>query len=128
VVLVSHQAAPKIVSRQAELVEALRTRFGHDRLLHVPVWVYKDQNVGKEFTQRSRSFLFAALAFVVARIFDVSRLRFFENGVVSLNLSIVPHELGARASRTTHPQAISGFSKLFSALAQASFTVQNPFL
>jgi 7-cyano-7-deazaguanine synthase in queuosine biosynthesis len=128
VVLVSHRSAPKIVSRQAELVEALQKRFGRDRLLHVPVWVYKDQNVGKEFTQRSRSFLFAALAFVVARIFGVSRLRFFENGIVSLNLPIVPHELGARASRTTHPQAISGFTRLFSALAQGSFTVQNPFL
>jgi hypothetical protein len=38
VVLVSHRSAPKIVSRQAELVEALQTRFGRDRLLHVPVW------------------------------------------------------------------------------------------
>ncbi len=128
VVLVSHRSAPKIVSRQADLVEALQKRFGRDRLLHVPIWVYKYQNVGKEFTQRSRSFLFAALAFVVARIFGVSRLRFFENGVVSLNLPIVPHELGARASRTTHPQAISGFTRLFSALAEVSFTVQNPFV
>jgi 7-cyano-7-deazaguanine synthase in queuosine biosynthesis len=128
VVLVSHRSAPKIVSRQAELVEALQTRFGRDRLLHVSVWVYKDKNVGKEFTQRSRSFLYAALAFVVARIFGLSRLRFFENGVVSLNLPIVPHELGARASRTTHPQVISGFTRLFSALAETSCTVQNPFL
>jgi 7-cyano-7-deazaguanine synthase in queuosine biosynthesis len=128
VVLVSHRSAPKIVSRQAELVEALQTRFGRDRVLHVPVWVYKDQNIGKEFTHRSRSFLYAALAFVVARIFGLSRLRFFENGIVSLNLPIVPHELGARASRTTHPQVIHGFTNLFSALAQTSFTVQNPFL
>lgn len=128
VVLVSHWSAPKIVSRQAELVKALQTRFGRDRLLHVPVWVYKDQNVGKEFSQRSRSFLFAALAFVVAQIFGLSRLRFFESEVVSLNLPIVAHELGARASRTTHPQAISGFTGLFSALARTSFTVQNPFL
>ena len=64
----------------------------------------------------------------MARIFGLSRLRFFENGVVSLNLPIVPHELGARASRTTHPRVINGFTKLFSALVQTSFTVQNPFL
>jgi hypothetical protein len=126
--LVSHRSAPKIVSRQTELVEALRARFGRDRLLHVPVWVNKAQTVGREFTQRSRSFLYAALAFVVARIFGVSQLRFFENGVVSLNLPIVSHELGARASRTTHPQVINGFTSLFSALAQTLFTVQNPFL
>jgi hypothetical protein len=128
VALVSHRSAPKIVSRQRELVEALQTRFGRHRIFYVPVWVTKVQTIGKEFTQRSRSFLFAALGFVVARIFGVSRLRFFENGIVSLNLPIVPHELGTRASRTTHPQVISGFTKLFSALVQGSFMVQNPFL
>jgi hypothetical protein len=116
------------VSRQSNLVEALRAHVGRHRLFHVPVWVNTDQAIGKEFTQRSRSFLYAALGFVVARIFGLFRIRFFENGVVSLNLPIAPHGLGSRASRTTHPQVISGFSKLFSALVQASFTVQNPFL
>jgi hypothetical protein len=128
VALVSHQSAPKIVSRQRDLVEALRAHVGRHRLFHVPVWANKDKAVGKEFTQRSRSFLYAALGFVVARMFGLTRIRFFENGVVSLNLPIVPHVLGARASRTTHPQVLSGFSKLFSALVNESFTVQNPFL
>jgi 7-cyano-7-deazaguanine synthase in queuosine biosynthesis len=128
VALVTHRSAPKIASRQVELVEALRKRFGDHRLFFVPVLINKDQAIGKEFTHRSRSFLYAALGFVVARIFGLSRLRFFENGVVSLNLPIVAHELGARASRTTHPQVISGFTKLFSELVQESFTVQNPFI
>src|SRR5258705_12995247 len=39
VALVSHRSAPKIASRQTELVEALRKRVGRHRLLHVPVWV-----------------------------------------------------------------------------------------
>jgi hypothetical protein len=128
IALVSHGSAPKIASHQSDLVEALGARFGNYQIFHVPVWVHKQQAPGKEFTQRSRSFLYAALGFVVARIFGLSRLRFFENGVVSLNLPIVPHELGARASRTTHPQVVSGFTKLFSALAGTSFTVENPFL
>jgi hypothetical protein len=128
VALVSHRSAPKIVSRQRELVDALQMRFGRQRIFYVPVWANKDRTIGNEFTQRLRSFLYAALGFVVARIFDACRLNFFENGVVSLNLPIVPHELGARASRTTHPQVLSGFTKLFTALAQVPFTVQNPFL
>jgi 7-cyano-7-deazaguanine synthase in queuosine biosynthesis len=128
VALVSHRSAPKIASRQIELVEALRQRFGRHRLLYVPVWVKKDQAVGKEFTHRSRSFLYTALGFVVSRLFGPSRVRIFENGIVSLNLPLIPHVLGARASRTTHPQVISGFSRLFSALVPESFTVQNPFL
>jgi hypothetical protein len=128
IALVSHGSAPKIESHQSNLVEAIGARFSNNRIFHVPVWVYKHETIGKEFTQRSRSFLYAALGFVVARIFGLPHLRFFENGVVSLNLPIVPHELGARASRTTHPQVISGFTKLFSALAGTSFTVENPFL
>jgi hypothetical protein len=126
--LVSHRSAPKIATRQSELVDALRRRFGSHRLLHVPVWVNKDQTIGKEFTQRSRSFLYVALGFVVAQIFGQSRVRIFENGVVSLNLPLIPHVIGARASRTTHPQVISGFSRLLSALVQQPFTVQNPFI
>jgi hypothetical protein len=128
VALVSHRSAPKIAAYQTELVEALRKRVGPNRLLHVPVLVNKDRAIGNEFTQRSRSFLYAALGFVVARIFGQSHIRFFENGVVSLNLPLTPHLLGSRASRTTHPQGISGFSKLFSALVREPFAVQNPFM
>jgi hypothetical protein len=50
--LVSHRSAPKIVSRQRELVNSLQRRFGHHRIFYVPVWVNKDRAIGKEFTQR----------------------------------------------------------------------------
>jgi hypothetical protein len=127
VALVSHRSAPKIASHQRDLIDKLKMHFGSQRLFHVPVWIRRRQAIGPEFTHRSRSFLFAALAFVVARTFNLLRFQFFENGVVSLNLPIVPHELGARASRTTHPQVIEGFSTLFSTIARASFEVENPF-
>jgi len=57
---------------------------------HVPVWINKEKALGREFTQRTRSFLYASLAAVVARIFDLWRIRFYENGVVSINLPISP--------------------------------------
>ena len=67
VALVSHRPAPKIVSRQRELVDALQTRFGHHRIFYyVPVWANKDHTIGKEFTLRSRSFLYATLGFVTS--------------------------------------------------------------
>jgi hypothetical protein len=58
----------------------------------------------------------------------LSRIRFYENGVVGLNLPISEQAVGARATRTTHPQVLSGFSQLFSLLANTQFEVENPFL
>ena len=54
--------------------------------LHVPVWVHQRGTSGHEYTQRTRTFLYASLAVAVARVFGLKRLRFYENGVVGLNL------------------------------------------
>jgi hypothetical protein len=52
--------------------------------------------------------------------------------VVSLNLPVADEVLGARASRTTHPQALHLIAELFSLVAdrpaERPFVVDNPFL
>jgi hypothetical protein len=116
VALVSHRSTPKVFSRQRQLVARLQTICAEHPPLHVPVWVHKRSIPGHEFTQRTRSFLYAALAFAVARAFRLQRLQFYENGVVSLNLPISEQAIGARATRTTHPQTLNGFAELFSHL------------
>jgi hypothetical protein len=125
-VLVSHHSSTKIVARQRQLVGELKG-MAPSRLFHVPVKVDKKGKIEKEFTLRSRSFLFASLAMVIGRMFGRTRVRFFENGVVSLNLPILPQIVGARATRTTHPQALAGFGRIFSALLDDDITVDNPF-
>lgn len=127
VALVSHRSSPKIASRQKVLVQDLGTYCTSKKLFHVPVWVNKEKALGKEHTQRTRSFLYASLAVVVARIFDLWRIRFHENGVVSINLPISPQVVGGRATRTTHPQVLNGFADLFSAIFEKPFAVDNPF-
>ena len=42
VALVSHRSSPKIALVQKYLADQLRSRFGTDRALHVPVWVTLD--------------------------------------------------------------------------------------
>lgn len=130
VALVSHRSAPKMNPRLRDLVSDLR---GHckdsGRLLHVPVWVRKSQRLSRDYsTQRTRSFLYASLAAVVARMLGLSKLCFFENGVTSLNLPITEQVIGARATRTTHPQAIENFGRFFSALLGEQFSVDNLFI
>ena len=128
VALVSHRSNSKIYSRQKNLMEGLRARCAQNPPLHVPVWVHQRGAGGHEHTQRTRTFLYASLAVAVARVFGLARIRFYENGVVGLNLPISEQALGSRATRTTHPQVLSGFADLFSLLAQQRFDVENPFL
>ena len=127
VALVSHRSVSKIAGAQQHLVHQLCTRFGAGRVLHVPVWANLIGNLGYEPTHRTRSFLFATLAAVVARLFDRDRIRFFENGVVSLNLPTVGQVIGSRATRTTHPQSLAGFRRVLSAVLGRDFDVDNPF-
>jgi Queuosine biosynthesis protein QueC len=128
VALVSHQGSKMIASKQNALVAALRERTKPASLFYVPVIINKGQEEAAEFTQRSRSLLFATLGLIVARMFGRNDLSFYENGVVSLNLPIAEHVLGARASRTTHPRVFSDCGRLFSLLLSDNIAVLNPYL
>jgi hypothetical protein len=117
-----------IASKQNDLVHGLRERTNPGALFHVPVAINKGLEEATEFTQRTRSFMFATLGLIVARMFQRNDLSFYENGVISINLPIAEHVLGARASRTTHPRVFTDLSRLFSLLLSDTFTVQNPFV
>jgi hypothetical protein len=95
--------------------------------LHVPVWVNKESGLTKDENQRSRSFLYAMLAAAIAITFQLKRIRFFENGIVSMNLPLSPQLIGARASRTTHPRVLHDLSLLVGELTGQDFVVENPF-
>jgi hypothetical protein len=127
VALVSHCSATTIGSAQRYLIEELN-RLAPRQLLHIQVRANLVGLVAREYTQRTRSFLYASLGFVTARLLSAGRLSFFENGVVSLNLPPIDQVIGARATRTTHPQALRGFQSLFSALLGERFSLFHPFI
>jgi 7-cyano-7-deazaguanine synthase in queuosine biosynthesis len=127
VALVSHRSAPKIASAQRHLVSDIRNRFGANHLPHIAVWAHMLDKHGQESTHRTRSFLFAALGAVTAQLFEKTRILFFENGVVSLNLPPVAQVVGARATRTTHPQTLGGFRRILSEIFGHPFRIENPF-
>jgi hypothetical protein len=128
VILVSHQGSTKIASKQNALVAALRERTRPKSLFYVPVTINKGQEEAVEFTQRTRSLMFATLGLIVARMFGRSDLSFYENGVVSFNLPIAEHVVGARASRTTHPRVLSNCSQLFSTVLSEAIGVNNSYV
>ncbi len=127
VALVTHKPTQKLARRHRKLQELLKKHAEHTPL-HIPIVVNKAKSLGREYTQRTRSFLYAALGATVAEMFGLHRIRFYENGIVSFNLPVSAQVVGARATRTTHPQVINGFARLISLVAGKRFTVENPFL
>ena len=56
-VLVSHRSVSTLDARQSTLFKELQKLYP-GRLIRVPVWVNKAETLGREPTQRTRSFLF----------------------------------------------------------------------
>lgn len=127
-VLVGHHSASKVHHVQTRLVEDFRVRGYESQIFHVTVNVTNAGVEPVEPTQRSRSFLFASLALVIACMFRRDGFTFYENGVVSINLPIAADVLGARATRTTHPKVIRGFERLFSNLLGRQIPIETPYL
>lgn len=124
VALVSHESAPKIIAHQRDLVGKLKEKFP-GRILHITVKAHRVGVEARETTQRSRSFLFAALAHVVARTVGAPRILFFENGVVSHNLPISDQVVGTMATRTTHPRSLHLVARFLDSLGGSSIPIVN---
>ena len=63
VALVSHRSFSGISEKQKTLVAKLKQMStANSPPYHIPVWINKDSELSKEFTQRTRSFLFSCLA------------------------------------------------------------------
>ena len=127
VALISHFSATKIAPIQRHLKNELAIKFGQDSCKHIPVKVNLSGTPLKEGTHRSRSFLFAALGAITAHAFKRNRVSFHENGVVSLNLPPVGSVLGTRATRTTHPQTLTRFTRLLGMVFTDGMQVDNPY-
>lgn len=126
--LVGHHSSTKVFAAQKALVDHLKHAVAPGRLQYVPVNITNCGVQATEHTQRTRSFLYASLAFVIARMFGKGGFTFFENGIVSINLPIAQDVLGGRATRTTHPRVIRGFAEIFSLLADEPFEVRTPYM
>tara|TARA_R100000322_G_scaffold135285_1_gene91140 strand:+ start:20467 stop:22341 length:1875 start_codon:yes stop_codon:yes gene_type:complete len=124
VLLVSHQSAQKVISRQDELGAYLAERFP-GRVQHLQVKARRRGAEGKETTQRSRSLLFTALGWAAAKALRIPRLSFYENGTISHNLPISPQVVGTMATRTTHPLSLKKLNDLLELLGPGQTRIEN---
>ena len=126
--LVTHRSNTKFINRLRMLRQMIDDRTKGPKPLHITVGINKDEHLNHEYTQRSRSFLYAVLGATIAQMSGLDEVRFYENGTVSLNLPVSRQVVGAKATRTTHPKTLAGFHQLFSLLADRPIAVMNKFL
>ena len=128
VVLVTHKSTPKLNKSLGTLKEMIAEKAGENAPLHVGVRIHKNKSLNREYTQRTRSFLYVAIGATIARMLDLRNVRFYENGILSLNLPVCAQVVGGRATRTTHPRVLRGFQEILSLVVGEPFAVENPFI
>lgn len=96
VALVRHKSNSKFKYRYKALEDGLAKKCQGNEPVYITVKVGKDSELTKEYTQRTRSFLYFALGATVAHMLKLNEVRFYENGPVSLNLPLSPQVLGGR--------------------------------
>lgn len=130
--LISHSWVATDSSHQQSCLEALENRYGADRTRQVRCRIgfgEHDFKVTKdgETTERSRSFLFFAIAGAAASgLGQQSQTTVPENGLISLNIPLDPLRLGAFSTRTTHPYFIARFNELLRMVGVPT-RLENPY-
>lgn len=83
----------------------------------------------KESSQRTRSFLFLALASLSARRTGHHRVVYIaENGQMAIHIPLTAARIGSFSTRTAHPEAVATLQGVFSAILGVELIFENPYL
>ena len=127
-VLVSHRSVGTMDARQRQLVSILKGRFPQWSFPHVSLWASRRGSRAIENTQRSRAFLYLALATAVAAELGIEEVRACDNGVMSINLPRLAQTVGTMATRSTHPLFLKHFQGLAELVFETQVRITNSFL
>ena len=123
---VSHKSNKSVTHTQNALISSLNTKYGN----RVKSYGFECCNhnglKSKDETQRTRIFLFSAIAFSLCNHYGKHEFYVYENGITSMNLSKQADVINARASRTTHPKTL-GLLRKFYKLLDSSFDIIAPY-
>jgi hypothetical protein len=123
--LVSHKSNSTSTSIQNKLFDNLRQDYG-ERIIKYGFECRNKDMKTKEETQRTRMFLFSAIAYAICDRLKKDKLYVYENGVTSINIPIQVDTVNARASRTTHPKTIALLERFYR-LFNAKFKIETPY-
>lgn len=111
--LVSVTSSTVIGKVQRDLVQLLLNAYPK-RVFHLIVPLNLTQAPEVERSQRTRGFVYTAIATATASCAGVQRLLIFENGYGSLNPRLVEHQIGAQATKSMHPFPLGLLAGIYS--------------
>lgn len=116
---------------QDSLIRAFNEHYSPEMFRHFQFYVQPMHKhplaVGKENSQRARSFLFVCIGLAIANSLGGSvPLIIPENGLISLNVPLTVTRIGSHSTRTTHPFYIYTFGKLLDGLGIET-ELKNPY-
>ena len=123
--LINHMSNNRTKRTQRSLTDKLKEKYP-DRVFPYTFECRFKKLKSRDETQRTRMFLFSAIAFAICNYYSKDELFIYENGVTSLNLSKQIDVINARSSRTTHPKVI-GLLQVFYSCFSDSFTIRTPY-
>ena len=126
--LLSHRSGqPETARTQDQLVRVLHRRYPN-RIRHYKFYCSLRQIRAKEETQRTRSFLYTAIAYALTHALSQKEIFVYENGITSINFPKRQDLMNARASRTTHPKTIACLENFFATIYEPKVKIVTPFL
>lgn len=116
---------------QDALISAFQAQYAPELFAHFQFYVQPMHKhpmaVGKENSQRARSFLFVCLGIAIANSLGGGvPLIIPENGLISLNVPLTVTRVGTHSTRTTHPFYLHTFSQLLQGLG-IGVSLENPY-
>lgn len=103
--LLSHNSNNKLLPKRTALKEELEQSY-NTNLIKWELPARKKRGSSVEFTQRSRSFVYACLGIGFAKCLDLKDVYLSDNGIVSFNLRSTDQNIGTLNTRSTNPKLI----------------------
>lgn len=130
--LISHYKRGGAESKsQDALISGFQENYAPELFRHFQFYVQPMHKhplaVGKENSQRARSFLFVCLGVAIANSLGGGiPLIIPENGLISLNVPLTVTRIGTHSTRTTHPYYLNTFNQLLEGLG-INVELENPY-
>lgn len=123
--LVNHMSNNRTVKTQRTLVAELKKKYDNQVIPYTFECRFK-KLASIDETQRTRMFMFSAIAFAICNCYGKHEFYVYENGITSINLPKQMDLINARASRTTHPKTIGLLLEFYKQFDQ-NFKIETPF-
>lgn len=109
--LLSHRSTPKLMGFRKNLHSSLEIDYDR-KIPRGEVSINNCKSNAEEFTQRSRSIVYACLGSAFARCLNLKDVYLSDNGIVTFNLRSTAQNIGALNTRSTNPKLISYVNQL----------------